>query len=707
MQRILLGLMALLLVAACSTPQATTSTMADKPMTASETMKDDFRSRAPAAGPAPEIKIGDFQDFKLDNGLQVVLVENHKLPQVSYQLFVDVPPHLEGKYAGTQNMMGSMLRRATSTRNKEEIDEAIDFIGASLNTGGNGASGSTISKHKETFLNMMAEIVLDAKFPEAEFMKAKSELEANLQSTLGNPAAIASRVRQSVVYGKDHPYGEQMTEASLKNVTLDVVKNFYDTYFVPNRSYLVMVGDLTRPEAEKLAKDAFSDWKQKDVTVPDFEMPARPSGVTVNFVPRPGSVQSNVLISHPVDVKPGTKEAIRGGIVNLILGSGSFNSRLFQNLREDKAYTYGAGSELDADELAGSFTARSDVRNEVTDSAITQFMLELAKVSSEPVTEKELTGAKSQFTGSFGRSMESPRSVASFALNTLRYDLDRDYYPDYLKKVEASSANDLLEVSRAAMSPQNTHIIVVGDKGVAEKLTKFATNGKVNYYDVNGDPVNMEDMAAPTDLSPKDVIMGYIDAIGGQTAIDNIKNFSMKMEASIQGQTLVQTMVKEGGTKFNSQTIMMGMVMGDQRYNDGKSKMMQQGQTMPENAEMAAAMKDQAVLFPVVALKDQLDKVTIEGTEMVAGKPAVVLSVDRGNSTSQHYFDKESMLQVRMIQKQGPQTVTFDIGDYRAIEGVQFPYSMKMSGMMPMAIEMKVTEAAVNTEIDQSLFSID
>lgn len=706
MQRLLMGLMVLFLAAACSTPQATKAPMADKPMTPKEMMESDFRAKAPAPGPAPVIKLGDFQDFKLDNGLQVVLVENHKLPRVSYQLFVDVPLVMEGKYAGAIGMMGSMLRRATSTKTKEEIDEAIDFIGATLSTGGSGAYAATISKYKETLMDMMAEVVLDARFPEAEFAKVKSEAEAGLQSSLNNPAAIAGRVQSVVTYGKDHPYGELRTAESLESITVDVVKDYYDTYFVPNRSYLVMVGDITRTEAEKLAKGAFNDWKAKEVKVEEFPMPKRPEGVTVNFVPRTGAVQSNIIVSHPADVKPGTTKALQAGILNRILGTG-FNGRLNQNLREDKAFTYGAGSSVNYSEVIGSFSASSDVRNEVTDSAVTEFMYELMKISKEPVTADELNRSKSQIAGSFGRALESPQRIASYALNTIRYGLDRDYYPTYLKKVESTDANDLLEVSKEIITPGNTNIIVVGDKAVAEKLAKFATSGKVNYFDVNGDPVDMEAMAAPTDLTAKSVIMGYIDAIGGADAIAKVKNFSLTMEAEVQGQTLVQTMVKENGTKFNSQTMMMGMVMADQRYNDGKAKMVQQGQTMPESPEMTAAMAEQAALFPVIELMEILDKVSVSGTEMVDGKSAVVLTVKGDNGDTQHYFDKESMLQVRTIKKQGPQTVTLNYGDYKEIGGVQMPYTMKMSGMLPFPIVMKVTKADVNTDIDPSLFAID
>ncbi|MEM6769192.1 MAG: pitrilysin family protein, partial [Bacteroidota bacterium] len=646
MQRILLGFLALFFFAAC-TPKATT-TMADKADDmVDKTMQDDFRAKAPAPGPATEIELGDFQDFKLDNGLQVILVENHKLPRVSYQLFIDVPPHMEGEYAGASGMMGSMLRRATSDMTKAEIDEAVDFIGASLSTSGSGAFASTISKYKKQMMELMGKVVLDARFPAEEFSKVKEDAQAGFKANLASPDAIASRVRQVLTYGKDHPYGELTTEETLENVTLDVVKNYYDTYFVPNRSYLVMVGDLTRKEAEMMAMETFGSWEKKTVPTPSFDMPASPEGVVVNFVPRAGSVQSILNVTHPIDLKPGTKAAIQAGIVNSILGSGS-SGRLFQNLREDKGYTYGAYSNISNNRLVGNFNASTSVRNEVTDSAVQQLMLEIAKIGAEPVTTEELNRAKSQLNGSFGRALESPQRIASYALSTIRYGLSRDFYPTYLQKVEATTAADLQMMGKKYIATGGTNIIVVGDKAVAEKLAQFASNGKVNYYDANGEPMDMDAMAAPTDVTPKGVLEAYLTAIGGMDAIKSVKSIDQTMEANIQGQTITQTFLKADGDKFSSQTKMMGMVMMDQRYNGGKAKMVQQGAPMEATEEMISGLKEQAVLFPTVALMDKLDEITVSGTEMIEGKKAIILDVPVSGTTAQFYFDADSKLLVRL-----------------------------------------------------------
>ena len=671
-----------------------------------QTTADDFRATAPEPGPAPEIRLGDFEDFELDNGLQVVLVENHKLPRVSYQLFVDVPLHLEGETAGAQDLLGAMLRRATSTMSKEEIDEAVDFIGANISTSGSGAYASTISKYKEDVLELMADIVLDAQFPEEEFAKVKEEAKAGLAQETTDPNQIASRVRRAVIYG-DHPYGELTTEASLENIDVATVQEVYDTYFVPNRSYLVMVGDLTPEEARSLAEEHFSDWEEKEVEVPEYPTPRKPDGVTVNFVPRTGAVQSNVIIADPITLEPGTKESIRAGLLNIILGSG-FNGRLFANLREDKGYTYGAYSSTNEDPIVGNFQAYASVRNEVTDSAVTEFMYELKRMANEPITEKELQDAKSQVAGSFGRALESPQRIASYALNTERYDLDRDFYPEYLQVMQATSVNDVKEVAEDLITPDNIHIIVVGDKAVAEKLAGFATSGKVNYYDVNGEPVDMEAMsAAATDVSAEEVLNGYFAAIGGKEAAMNLENISMTMEGTVQGQTINQTLVKTADYKLSSQTSMMGMVLADQRYADGKAQVKQQGQNVPLPEEAVAAMKDDAALFPEATYLEMLDSVTVEGSELIDGEQAIVLAITKNGNTVREYYAADDMLKVQTVKSQGPQTVTQRYADYAPAGEILFPRTITLEGMLPVPLEMKVTEVEVNTEIDPALFEME
>ena len=709
LKQLLLSLAVLALAAACtptknaSAPAASTTGTA--PAAPPQPGTEDFRATAPEPGPAPEIQLGDFQDFTLDNGLRVVLVENHKLPRVGYQLFVDVPPHLEGGAAGASSLVGSMLRRATGELTKEQIDERIDFIGANLSTSASGAFASTITKYRDEVLELMADVVLDARFPQEEFDKVKSEALAGLQAEVSDPSAIADRVRRAVVYGTNHPYGELVTEETLGSVTLAQVRDYYRDYFVPNRSYLVMTGDLTRETAERLAREHFADWEAREVAVPEFPRPTPPSATTVNFVPRPGAVQSNIIIANPVDLQPGSKEAIRGRLLNTILGSG-FNGRLFLNLREDKGYTYGAYSSLDDDPVVGSFAATANVRNEVTDSAVTEFLYELRRIATEPVSEDDLELAKSELFGSFGRALERPQQIARYALNTVRYDLDRDFYPTFLQRAQASSVNDLTEVAETYITPDNTHIIVVGDKAVAEKLARFATNGRVNYYDVNGQPLAMEAQSnVPADVTPAGVLRRYAEAIGGPDKITAIRNYRMVMSGTIQGQPVEMTTVKDGGTRSSTTMSMMGMTMMDQRYADGKAFVKMQGQDLPVDEAGLAGMREQAALFPVVDLLERADEFEIGGMSKIGGDEVVKLVSKDGRS--EHFFDATTGLQVRMVQQQGPQRVTFNLGNYRPLNGVLVPYSMEMVGAAPFPMKFTVQTAEANVELDDSLFTVD
>ena len=673
---------------------------------AAEVAAEDFRASAPEPGPAPEIRLGDFDEFTLDNGLTVVLVENHKLPRVSYQLYVDVPPHLEGEYAGAQALLGDMLRRATSTKSKEEIDEEIDFIGAGLSTSGSGAYASTISKYKETVLDLMSQVVLDAAFPEGEFAKVKDEAKAALAQEISSPDAIANRVRQAITYGTRHPYGELMTETTLDAIDLDVVKSVYDTYFVPNRSYLVMVGDLQEEEARSLAERYFGDWQGKDVAVPTFPTPQRPAGVTVNFVPRPGSVQSNVIVTHAIDLEPGTKESIRAGLLDQALGTG-FNSRLLSNLREDKAYTYGAYSSISPDRVVGNFRALANVRNEVTDSAITEFIYELKRLKDEPVTEAELAVAKARTMGSFGRALESPQRIASFALNTVRYDLDRDFYPEYLQVVQNTSVNDLAEVTEDLIDAGRTNIVVVGDPSVADKIARFATDGQVRYFDVNGQPVDRTDSAAPSDLDAADVLNGYLAAIGGKEAAQRVENLRLVLEGNVQGQVISQTMVTTNDGRMSSQTNMAGMTVADQRVNNGKVSMLQMGQPQQVPEDAANAMLEKAVVFPELRYLELADQITIEGTETVDGKQAVVLVVPSAMGPVREYYDAETMLKLQTVMSQGPQTVTQRLLDYREVDGMLIPHTMSLTGMLPFPLELKATTVEINADLEPELFSVE
>jgi len=234
------------------------------------------RSKMPEPGPAPKIELGKTESFTLDNGLKVFVVENHKLPKVAYSLSLNIDGILEGDKAGTADLAGDLLSKGTENRTKEEINFGIDYIGARLNTYSMGVYASSLTKHQEKLLDIMADVVKNAKFDEEELEKLRKQYISGLQTEINDPDAIASKVRKALLFGKDHPYGEVVTEETLENITLEDIQEYYSTYFRPNIAYLAVVGDVTVKEVKPLIKKHFGDWEKGEVPNQEFEMPSQP-----------------------------------------------------------------------------------------------------------------------------------------------------------------------------------------------------------------------------------------------------------------------------------------------------------------------------------------------------------------------------------------------------------------------------------------------
>jgi predicted Zn-dependent peptidase len=669
----------------------------------------DFRKQAPKPGPAPTIEIGDYTTFKLDNGMTGIVVENHKLPRVSFQLFLDLPQIAEGDKAGVANIAGDLLSKGTESRTKAEIDEAVDFIGASLGTSAGGAGAASLTKYKDQIVEILADVVLHPSFPEEEFEKLKKQTLSSLAEQKADPSAIASNVTQKLRYGAGHPYGELVTEETINNITLEDAKAFYDTYFQPSIAYFVVVGDITPKEAQAVAEKYFAGWKGKAVTEKEYAMPEKPAATEVDFVNKAGAVQSVINITYPIEFKRGQPDAAAVSVMNTILGSGDLSSRLNLNLREDKAYTYGASSQTATDEYVGYFNAGASVRNEVTDSAIVEFLHELERLRSEPVSDEELQKAKSILAGSFSRSLEQPQTVANFALYTVRDGLPEDYYATYLERLAKVSKEDVMAAAKRYIHPDRAHIVVVGNKGdVAEKLARFAAGGEVKYFDNYGEPVEMEEFTMPEDVTAEEVIKNYVAAIGGMDKIDALEDLTMTMSASVQGQNL-QTVVKRKAPNMMSMDMTVsGMAFMVQKFDGEKGSAKQMGQEIPLDEASLMEMKTQAYIVPETHYADLGYKMELKGMEMVEGKKAYAVQlVSPSGSKSTDYYDISTGLKIRTVGEANGATVTNDFEDYREVEGVKFPYKLTVSGMMPFPLVMNVEKVEVNTGLEADSFKVE
>lgn len=672
------------------------------------------RSTAPEPAPAPKIQLGDYEQFTLDNGLQVIVVENHKIPRISWQIYVDADPALEGKFVGASEMAGGLLRSGTSNRSKAEIDEAVDFIGASLEPSSNGIYAASLTKHTDKLLDLVSDVLLNPTFPEAELEKVRKQTLSGLASSKEEPDAIARNVSNVLLYGDKHPYGEITTEATVEGITQEQAKAFYNTYFKPNVSYLVVVGDITPADAKKMANKYLGSWKRGDVPTHAYDMPKVPEATEVAFVDKTGAVQSVINIGYPIDLKPGSDDVIKVSLMNSILGGGGFGTRLFQNLREDKGYTYGAYSSLRSDKLVGMFGAQASVRNEVTDSSVVEFMKELNKIRDEKVGEDELMRAKKQRIGSFARAMERPQTIARFALNTARFNLPKDYYATYLEKVDKVTVADIQAMAKKYIKPENAHILIVGNKDdVAEKLALFSKSKAVNFYDNYGNPVKESTAVVPTNLGAQDVIDAYIKAIGGVDAVNKVKSIKQEMGMEMPGAPAPLTMMtyQKDNSKSMQEVGMNGMIVQKTVFDGVKGKQSGMQGNKELSAEEIEESKVNAYTFPEANYDVLGYKAVLKGVEAVDGKDAYKIQLESpsGKKTID-YYDIESGLKVKSVgtQEAQGQTVTVNVmyNDYKAVDGIQFPHEIKQV-FGPQTIKMTVKSIEINGEMNDDIFKVE
>jgi zinc protease len=665
------------------------------------------RSIRPKPAPAKAIELGDYKSYTLDNGLKIIVVKNDKLPRVSFSLVVDRDPFLEGNKAGFVSLAGSLMRNGTINRTKEQIDKEVDFIGATLFTGATNAYASGLSKYSEEIIGLMADVALNPSFPQEEFDKLKKQSLTGIESAKDDPNSLSSRLSNSSLYSLDHPYGELETEASINNITIEDCKSFYNENWSPNQAYIVVVGDIKAKKAKKLIKKYFGEWASKEVSTREYEMPAKPSKSLVNIINRNSSVQTVIRLANTIDLQPGSEDIVAVQLMNQILGGGSMG-RLFQNIREDKAYTYGAYSQYDSDELVGSFSANASVRNEVTDSSVVEFIKEFKRLQTEKVSEQELQDAKNNIIGSFGRNLERPQTIASFALNIARYNLPEDYYKTYLQRLGAVSADDIMAASKKYINSDALIITAVGKAAdIASKLEQF---GEVKYYDFNGLETGAPSLPVPAGVTAESVINGYINAIGGQENLAKVKDISIMMSASISGMPMEATAktLKKRPNLFLTEMNVVGFGTVQKVYFDGikgESSGMQ-GSAVLEGDELEE-IKNQGAFFGETEYLSKGYELNLVAINMVEGEEAYTLEVDKNGEVQTEYYSVKTGLKLREESTtegpQGEMTVSQDYSDYRAVEGVMLPFKINIS-QGAQKIEMITTEAKINSGLKKSDF---
>jgi hypothetical protein len=432
-----------------------------------------------------------------------------------------------------------------------------------------------------------------------------------------------------------------------------------------------------------------------------------PTETTVDFVNKTGAVQSAISVTYPVMMAPGATDAIKASVMNTMFG-GFFGSRLNENIREDKGYSYGVRASLRPDPIIGSFSAGGSVRNEVTDSTLTEFMIEMNRIRDTQLNDEEFNMVKSVMAGNFARRLESPETVARYALNIARYNLPADYYATYLTKLDAVTKEDIQAMAKKYIRPENAHLVVVGNKDeVAEKVARFAKSGQVNFYDFAGQPITDSGASIPDGVTAETIVADYLEAIGGKATLSKVMTLQSVMTASVQGMEMESKMYQQAPNKSAMTIGMNGQVMQKMVFDGEKGYM----EAMGQKQDMPKPMADKYAISNIYSeLEYATNKTKLElaGIETVEGKAAYKINVEFTNGQKQtDYYAQETSYKIRSIATEQGQTQVTDLSDFQEVDGIMIPHNVTITGAMPFPLEMKMQSVKVNGELDANMFKVD
>ncbi len=429
------------------------------------------RSVKPTPGAAPLVPVPDYWRAEMDNGIRLIGTESNEVPSVTIQMTIKGGHKMDAYHsqkAGLASMTAAMMNEATKNYTSEEIQEELRLIASSINVfAGNNTttmSINSLTKNIDRTLELAEEILFNPGFTQEDFDRLKQQQIESIRSSYQNPASIATQVYNRLLYGDEHIYSVPVggIEETVERITLDDVKAFYEEYFTPELTEIVVVGQIS--EDEILPKlDFLSGWEKTGAELPELPEPSPIDYTKIYLVDKVGAPQSQIRIGYMTDLTyDATGEYYKSTLMNYTLG-GAFNSRINLNLREDKGWTYGAGSFFSASEDPGSFTASAGIKESATDSSVYEFMRELAEFRENGITDDELSFMRNSIGQRDARRYETPFQKAGFLSTIMRYNLDRSYVDEQAEIIRTITKEEINELARRHLDIENMHILVVGD----------------------------------------------------------------------------------------------------------------------------------------------------------------------------------------------------------------------------------------------------
>jgi zinc protease len=437
------------------------------------------RTKIPQPQGVPRVALPSIQKATLRNGLKLWLVEHHELPTVALNLVIQSgSDHDPSDKPGIAAMTADLLDEGTTHRDALAIADEIDFIGANLavrsGTDGSFVTLNCLTKYLDKALDVFADVLINPAFPQMECERIKNQRLTALLQQRDRPATIAAMAFNRILYGPDHPYGNDPggSETSLHNMTRDDLVEFYKQYYRPSNAVMIVVGDVTMEEIRNKLDDALALWTSAQLQ--PLRIPPTPESARrkLFLVDKPGAAQSEIRIGYPALART-SPDFFAVTIMNRILG-GQFSSRLNLNLRERRGFSYGARSSFTFNKQPGPFSAGGAVVTAKTDSSVREFLYEIEKMHREGITEDELTFAKKGISGNFALTFETQAQIAGALQNVVLYGLPDNYYETYLRSIDRVSRADVKRAAEKYLDTEKMAVVVVGDlkviKGGLEEL---------------------------------------------------------------------------------------------------------------------------------------------------------------------------------------------------------------------------------------------
>src|SRR6266567_9417468 len=454
------------------------------------------RTKIPPPGKTPELRVPVWTKTMLGNGATLIVSERHGLPLISFSItFLGGANQFEpANRRGLAAITSLMLSEGTTTKTGDQLSDALQLLGTSVNTNIGSEEGSmgfvSTARNFEATLAILSDMMSNSTFPSEALERLRGRTLVGLTQAKDQPTIVSAQVFARVLYGGAHPYGQRPTETSVKAITRDDVMSFQKVYFQPGRAIITVVGDVNPAKIKGVVERTFAVWK-KSGDKPSFDYPKLPElrPATIYLVDKPGSAQSVVNIGLPGPPR-NTPDYFALLVLNHILG-GQFQSRLNANIREQKGYSYGVNSFFSYGKGPGAFRAGGSIVSAKTDAALIEFMKEFRGIVGErPVTDEELQTARDSLIQALPQRFASVSAIGNSIASLIVQSLPDDYYQNYGKNISAVTKDDLARVAKQYIDLGHLAIVIVGDRASVEGPLKATGIAPITILDIDGNPTS-------------------------------------------------------------------------------------------------------------------------------------------------------------------------------------------------------------------------